>query len=101
MKGKGGTNMYTKERARKNPIVRLVAWIGAISLVILPFIIIFGLFGIIGGFCFPYALNSWLVFFGKAPTVVFWQGFILGICPYVGQASIPVAVITFIAMLIL
>lgn len=71
------------------------------SLGILPIIIVLSIFGIIGGFCFPYALNSWLVFFGKAPTVVFWQGFILGICPYVGQASIPVAVITFIAMLIL
>lgn len=71
------------------------------SLGVLPIIIVLSIFGIIGGFCFPYAINSWLVFFGKAPTVVFWQGFILGICPYVGQASIPVAVITFIAMLIL
>ena len=71
------------------------------SLGILPIIIVLSIFGIIGGFCFPYAINSWLVFFGKAPTVVFWQGFILGICPYVGQASIPVAVVTFIVMLIL
>ena len=75
--------------------------LGLFSLGILPIIIVLSIFGIIGGFCFPYAINSWLVFFGKAPTVVFWQGFILGICPYVGQASIPVTVITFIAMLIL
>ena len=71
------------------------------SLGILPIIIVLSIFGIIGGFCFPYALNSWLVFFGKAPTVVFWQGFLLGIIPYIGQSSIPVAIITFIVMLIL
>lgn len=71
------------------------------SLGILPIIIVLSIFGIIGGFCFPYALNSWLVFFGKAPTVVFWQGFLLGIIPYIGQSSIPIAIITFIVMLIL
>ena len=101
MKGKGGTNMYTKKRARKNPIVRLVAWIGAILLVILPFIAVLGIYGIVGGFCFPYTINAWLVYFGKEPIVVFWQGFLLGICPYVGKISLPAAVITFIAMLIL
>ena len=71
------------------------------SLGVLPIIIVLGIFGIIGGFCFPYAINSWLIFFGKEATVVFWQGFLLGICPYIGQASIPVAVITFILMLVL
>lgn len=57
--------------------------------------------GIIGGFCWPYSLNAWLEFFGKDPSVVYWQGFVLGYVPGLGQMSIPVAVITWIMMLFL
>lgn len=59
------------------------------------------IFGIIGAFCWPYAINEWLVFFGKNPVVVWWQGALLGICPAIGQLSIPVAVLTWIIMLFL
>lgn len=56
---------------------------------------------LIGGFTWTYSLNTWLVFFGKDPSIVFWQGMILGFTPYIGQASIPVAVITWILFLFL
>ena len=54
---------------------------------------------LIGGFCWPYTLNTWLVYFGKQPTVHFWQGALLGFVPWLGQASIPAAVVTWILML--
>jgi hypothetical protein len=56
---------------------------------------------IIGGFCWPYTINSWLVFFGKVPSIQFWHGAILGFLPFIGQATIPAAVITWILMLFL
>lgn len=52
---------------------------------------------LIGGFVWPYTINTWLVYFGKQPSVMFWHGILLGICPVVGQFSIPLAVITWIA----
>lgn len=55
----------------------------------------------IGAFVWPYTLNSWLVFFGKPHSVVWWQGAILGFMPYIGQVGIPAAVITWILMLFL
>jgi len=56
---------------------------------------------IIGGFAWTYSLNTWLAFFGKEAGIVFWQGAILGVVPWLGQASIPVAIITWILMLFL
>lgn len=55
--------------------------------------------GIIGAFCWPYALNTWLVFLGKPAMVLWWHGFLLGYVPWLGQMSIPAAVITWILML--
>lgn len=75
--------------------------IGAFGLLSIPVIIVLGIMGIIGGFLFPYSINSWLVFFGKEPVMVFWQGFILGIIPYTGKISIPFAVVTFVLMMFL
>ena len=57
--------------------------------------------GIIGAICFPYAINTWLVFLGKTATIKWWQGFILGYVPWIGQAALPFAVITWILMLFL
>jgi hypothetical protein len=57
--------------------------------------------GIIGAFCFPYAINTWLVFFGKTASVLWWHGFLLGYVPWIGQASLPLAAVTWILMLIL
>lgn len=32
----------------------------------------------IGALLYPYALNTWLGFFGRAPVVTWWHGAILG-----------------------
>lgn len=53
----------------------------------------------IGALVWPYVINSWLEFFGKVAVVVWWQGILIGFCPYIGQLGIPAAVITFILML--
>ncbi len=54
---------------------------------------------IIGGFAWTYSLNTWLGFFDKEQSIVFWQGMLLGCCPMIGQLSIVVAVITWILFL--
>lgn len=56
---------------------------------------------LIGGFAWTYSLNTWLVFFGKEPIIVFWQGMLLGLTPVIGQSSIIVAIITWILFLFL
>lgn len=55
----------------------------------------------VGAVCWTYTLNTWLMFFGKVSSVVWWQGALIGFVPYIGQISIPAAVITFILMLFL
>lgn len=54
---------------------------------------------IINSFTFPYAINEWLVFFGKEATVTWWQGMLIGFVPYLGQFGIFLAVVTWILML--
>ena len=56
---------------------------------------------LIGAICWPYTINSWLAFFGKTPKIVWWQGALLGFVPWLGQASIPAAVITWVLMMFL
>lgn len=58
-------------------------------------------FVIIGAILWPYTLNSWLVFFGKEASVVWWQGAILGFMPFIGQVTIPAAIVTWILLLFL
>ena len=48
--------------------------------------------GIIGVFCWPYAINSFLIYHGKLPVITRWQGFFLGCIPFFGQLGILVAV---------
>ena len=57
--------------------------------------------GLVGMLCWPYTINTWLIFFGKPAGVLAWHGFFLGLAPFLGQASIPAAVITWILMLFL
>jgi hypothetical protein len=65
------------------------------------FVIIMLVCTVVGAYLWPYSINTWLVFFGKEPSVVWWQGALLGFCPVIGQATIAVAVVTWILMLIL
>lgn len=64
-------------------------------------IVILTISAIVGAFCWTYTINSWLHFFGSAKHIAWWQGALIGFCPWLGQASLPAAVITFILMLFL
>ena len=55
----------------------------------------------VGAVCWPYTINTWLVYLDKEPCVVWWQGALLGFCPIIGQVTIPAAIVTWILMLIL
>lgn len=56
---------------------------------------------VIGTFLWPYAINSWMEFAGKEGTIVWWQGLLIGLVPVLGLLSIPVAVVTWILLMIL
>ena len=53
----------------------------------------------IGAICWPYTINSWLEFAGKEAAVVWWQGGLLGMIPFVGQFSVIAAVATWLIMM--
>lgn len=65
------------------------------------FLILCLIAGIIGMFCWPYAINSWLVFAGKPPNIQWYQGFLLGIIPIFGKFSLVFAVLTWIILMFL
>lgn len=75
--------------------------IGVLAVYSIPIIIIYGILGLIGGFLWTYVINTWLVYFGYVPVLLFWHGFLIGIIPKIGQLSIVCSIITFITMLIL
>jgi len=56
-------------------------------------------FALIGAFLNPYTINTWLEYAGKEPSMVWWQGALLGFCPIVGQLTIPAAIATWILMM--
>ena len=70
---------------------------GAAALIMFVFFMLIG--AAIGAFTWPYTINTWLVFLGREPAIVWWQGSLLGFVPFVGHASIPAAVITWVLML--
>jgi len=59
------------------------------------------IFACIGGWLFPYTVNTWLEYTGKEPTVAFWHGMIAGFIPGIGQLIVPAALITWFLMLFL
>lgn len=54
---------------------------------------------ILGAVLWPYTINTWLLYVGKDPAVVWWQGGLLGFVPVIGQLSVPAAVVTWLVML--
>jgi len=54
-----------------------------------------------GAVLWPYSLNTWLDFFGRPESIVWWHGVLLGLCPGVGQFGFILAAVTFILMLFL
>lgn len=65
------------------------------------FLLIFVISAIIGGFCWTYTINTWLLFAGKTATIAWWQGALIGLVPGLGQLSFPAAALTWIAMMFL
>ena len=55
---------------------------------------------LVGAICWTYTINTWLVFLGKTPIIVWWQGSLIGYVPIIGQLAIPAAVVTWIIMLV-
>lgn len=54
---------------------------------------------VVGGFLWPYTINSWLVYNHKEAVIVFWQGALLGLIT--GRYMLIAAIITWILMMVL
>ena len=66
---------------------------------LLVLMIAVGVFGVVGMFTWPYTINTWASYseLDKKPEykpIGRGMGFLLGICPVVGQISVPAAIIT-------
>ena len=56
---------------------------------------------VICSLAWPYTINAWLVFFGKVPAIVWWQGALIGFVPYFNKVTLSVAFVTWLLMLFL
>jgi len=57
--------------------------------------------GVVGGWLWPYCIESWATYFDKVVVVQWWKGALMGCVPGMGIACVPVSFITFIAMMFL
>ena len=64
-------------------------------------VLVLAVFACLGGWLFPYTVNSWLEYADREPVIEFWHGAIVGFVPPFGQLLVPAAVVTWILMLIL
>ena len=55
--------------------------------------------GIVGAICWPYTINTWLVYCHRLPIILWWHGALMGFVPGLGQLSIPLSVLTWIIMM--
>ncbi len=83
----------------KNVLVAIFAFFGISGLFMTLCILCIS--GIAGMFCWPYVINSWLIFAGKPIVVVWWQGFLMGMIPKFGRFAIPSAIATWIVLMFL
>lgn len=83
---------------RRSLIRMVIAFAAAHALLCLC---ILAVSAVVGAFAWPYAINEWLVFAGKPAAVGPLHGALIGLVPGFGQAALPVAVVTWIAMLFL
>lgn len=72
---------------------------GKIFAIIVFFLVIVLICGAIGSFAWPYTINTWAEYmeWDKSPNynrVTGKTGFLLGICPIVGQITVAGAIIT-------
>jgi hypothetical protein len=79
----------------KNPKRRGFTLIELIIVVFLFFMIN----PVIGYFCWPYTVNTWLVYTGKVAALKGWHGALMAFVPGIGQLCIPLAILTWIIMM--
>ena len=78
---------------REQAIVGGIASVGILA-------IVFGSL-LIGAILWPYSIETWAAYFGKVVSIPWYAGCILGIIPGLGQLSIPAALVTWVAMMVL
>ncbi len=102
MHGSSLSGMLGRSEQRKGGGMKVVhLFFGFLFANMFVCLVVLGLSALVGAFAWPYALNEWLVFAGRPASVEPWHGALIGLVPGFGQASLPAAVITWIAMLFL
>lgn len=74
-----------------------------LAIIVVIGLLIIGLLvcGVIGMFTWTYSINKWCEVLDKPARVGKGTGFLLGVCPIVGQFSIPVAIVTWVVTTII
>jgi len=62
-------------------------------------VIIYGIVIAVDALFWHYSLNTWLTYFGRTTVVLWWQAALIGAIPGIGQISLIIAFITWLAML--
>lgn len=83
--------MKKKKKFDNDDIITLAGCFGILFVMIISMVL--------NAFTFPYVINTWLVYFGKAPAVLWWHGLLIGFIPAVGQLGLILAFITWVATL--
>ena len=54
-----------------------------------------------GAIVWPYIITTWAIYLGKTVVVAWWQGGLIGLVPGFGHMGVPLAILTWVLMLIL
>ena len=81
------------------PRRRAVTVIELLVLLAIPLILLAG--PVLGALCWPYVVNTWLVYAEKPAGLLRWHGALMGVIPPFGYLSIPAAILTWIMMMFL
>lgn len=84
-------------RTKSSGIFTIIGGLGVLGF----FLFFIFLPSIIGAFTVPYTINTWLVFVGKQPLVVWWMGSLICLIPGAGYLSVLTTITTWISMLFL
>lgn len=72
-----------------------------VSLYLSFIMVLLVLSGLVGAVLWVYIINTWAIYLGKAVTFGVGSGFVLGMIPGIGQLSLPIAAITYLAFLLI
>lgn len=65
---------------------------GSVAILVIALIVVY-----VSALCWDYSVSFWLVQAGKPDTFSFWHGVGISCVPGIGQLSMPIAAVTFIA----